>query len=158
LFNSTVDSLRQWISKELAKREVQRRPEPLTVTALPTHFEKERFTDLEIRVKLKPSRDDDLCEAASSSSSSRTVLDDSGSQSDHALRDGPPPKRVRRSSLPPVHDGRATIKAHSLILSSRSTFFEEELKDQQAPPPWVIDVTLEDEDGEWPHCSSRLSR
>lgn len=172
-----MESLRQLITDKLAGTEAEKRPESLAVSALPIHFEKQRFTDLEIRVKLRsiapailpgadpPTPSIQLPPTVPRGSGHRAksirrrprswtmepmYMMDSDSDDDYCEAEEPAAKRARRASLPPVHNRRATIKAHSLILASRSEFFEEKLADDPVAGPSsggtarrVVDVTLD---------------
>lgn len=57
-------------------------------------------------------------------------------------------KQPQPMAVPEYEGDVRIIKAHNIILSSRSRYFEKAL--QKAGPEKVVDVTLSDEEGELP--------
>lgn len=131
------DSLRGLIAATIKDGKPKAGPSALDPGVLLDHFENQRLTDCAIRVRLnQPSMDPQRIKAGVPPPPARKRTMSIGGMS----------KQAQAVPVPEYEGDVRIIKAHNIILSSRSRYFEKAL--QKAGPEKVVDVTLADEEGE----------
>lgn len=132
------ESLRGLIAATIKDGKPKAGPSALDPGVLLDHFDNQRLTDCAIRVRLsRPSMDPEVLKRVQAGAAAPTKK--------RGMSIGGMNKQLQHSPVPEMEGDVRLIKAHNIILSSRSRYFEKAL--QKAGSDKVVDVVLADDDG-----------